>query len=75
LIWQITGGKLTQVLETLVPKNKIVECPNGINEDWIIDVVKLSANKKRKLIFIGRNDKVKYLDFFVERDQTKSKKY
>ncbi|MFT7611143.1 MAG: glycosyltransferase involved in cell wall biosynthesis [Parvicellaceae bacterium] len=60
------GGKLTQVLETLVPKNKIVECPNGINEDWIIDVVKLSANKKRKLIFIGRNDKVKCLDFLLK---------
>jgi len=60
------GGNLTHVLSSIVAESKIIECPNGINENWIIDKLELPVSKKRKLIFIGRNDKVKRLDFLLQ---------
>lgn len=51
------GGKLTDILTSIVDKSKIITSPVGIDKDWI--GYEIVENKVRQLIFIGRNERRK----------------
>jgi glycosyltransferase involved in cell wall biosynthesis len=51
------GGKLTEILASIVDKDKIIKSPVGIEGDWID--YKIVENKVRQLVFIGRNERRK----------------
>ena len=53
------GGKITTTIEKIgISKQKIVEIPTGISEDWLTNEIK-NTGEKKKFIFIGRYDVVK----------------
>lgn len=53
------GGKVTTTIEKAgISKQKIVEIPTGISEDWLTNGIN-KTGKKKKFIFIGRYDVVK----------------
>jgi glycosyltransferase involved in cell wall biosynthesis len=51
------GGKLSEILASIIDKNKIIESPVGIDNDWIED--EIVENEARQLVFIGRNERLK----------------
>ena len=51
------GGKLSEILASIIDKNKIIESPVGIDNDWIED--EIVENEVRQLVFIGRNERLK----------------
>lgn len=58
------GGKLNEILEARIPKDKIIKQSIGIDASWLIakEAVKSVSSKPRKFIFIGRDEKRKGLD-------------
>lgn len=60
------GGKLTPILERLVPKEKIIETPIGISEDWLIDSSDIVHNPVRKFVFLGRYERRKGIEELSE---------
>lgn len=54
------GGKLTDILKNQsAKKGSIIEIPNAIEQDWLIDKVVNTYPKKLKFIFIGRYERRK----------------
>jgi glycosyltransferase involved in cell wall biosynthesis len=54
------GGKLTDILKNQSPKKgSIIEIPNAIEQDWLVDKVVNTNSKKFKFIFIGRYERRK----------------
>ena len=54
------GGKITSIIKSIgIPNNKIIEFPSGIHDSWIRDKKEIIANKKIKILFIGRNERRK----------------
>lgn len=53
------GGIIGEVLNQIrVPSNKTIECPIGIEEDWL-NGDELISNNPRKFVFIGRYERRK----------------
>lgn len=57
------GGRLTEILlEMGISSSKILVQPNGLDQFWYEHTEKIKINTPRKILFVGRNDKVKGLD-------------
>ena len=57
------GKKLTEILiELKVPKEKIIELPIGIGEDWIINPVQKIENEIFTFLFVGRYERRKGIE-------------
>lgn len=57
------GGKLTPIQEKLaVPRNKVIELPIGITNDWLIKDIPAPPGKLRKFVFIGRYERRKGIE-------------
>lgn len=62
------GGKLSDLLVDLgIPKEKILVAPNGVEASWLIEKERIkSQGSVVKLVFIGRDDKVKGLSTLLQ---------
>lgn len=54
------GGKITEIItdQLGVSREKVVEIPTGIAEDWLVDSP-LVANEMRRFVFVGRYERRK----------------
>lgn len=60
------GGKVTNVIASLgIPKNKIIEIPGGITEEWITDAIQAKSGPL-KFVFSGRDERRKGLKELFE---------
>lgn len=60
------GGVITQILHTLGMQNdKIIECPIGIEEDWL-NSNDVSVNPPKRFVFIGRYERRKGVEELTE---------
>ena len=51
---QSLGGRITQLIESVYPKTKILQCSIGIEESWIRTSINPCSENQRKYLFIGR---------------------
>ncbi|MFP5470710.1 MAG: glycosyltransferase family 4 protein [Bacteroidia bacterium] len=56
------GGNISQILFNMgVDKSKIIECPIGIERDWL-NAQSLTVNKTRRFVFVGRYERRKGIE-------------
>ena len=56
------GGHITGILQRIgVPKENILECPIGIDENWLVNAVPPTDSSERRFVFVGRNERRKGL--------------
>lgn len=48
------GGKISEVLNKLAPNHKLIERPNAITNDWLVEPSLHPKNKIKKFVFMGR---------------------
>lgn len=54
------GGRITGILLKMgVPKERILECPIGIEEQWLVEEIAPPARGDRVFIFVGRDERRK----------------
>lgn len=59
---QSLGGQLTRLIRDMgVPEKKILECSNGIGDEWVRSVMPSTINSQQAFLFIGRYEKRKGL--------------
>jgi glycosyltransferase involved in cell wall biosynthesis len=57
------GGKITDILVGMgVRPDRILECPIGIEEDWLVDHIPARDRRERAFIFVGRDERRKGID-------------
>ena len=48
------GGKITPILKKLAPDQKVIERPNAVTDDWLVESFGEQKNKIKKFVFLGR---------------------
>lgn len=57
------GGQLTEILlKEGVQQRQIIECPIGIESDWLKESIRPTDNQLRKFVFIGRYERRKGIE-------------
>jgi glycosyltransferase involved in cell wall biosynthesis len=51
---QSLGGRITQLIASVYPKAKVLQCSIGIEESWIRTSINPCIGNQRKFLFIGR---------------------
>lgn len=63
---QSLGGQITQLIGSIYPKAKVLQCSIGIEETWIKTSINPCSEQKRKFLFIGRMEHRKGLHLLNE---------
>ncbi len=48
------GGKITSILKKLAPDQNVIERPNAVTDDWLIEPYGEQKSKIKKFVFMGR---------------------
>lgn len=58
------GGKLSMIIKEIAPKQRIIELPVGIDDQWLQPDKSSEHSAERKVLFVGRYEWRKGLDVF-----------
>lgn len=57
------GGKIQEIYRSLnIPQSKMIMLPNGIEEKWFSENKRDKSSSKRKLLFVGRYERLKGIE-------------
>ncbi len=48
------GGKITSILKKLAPDQNIIERPNAVTDDWLVESYNEQKSRIKKFVFLGR---------------------